>query len=225
MLQKDARLRPGAGEVLYRLGAGQRCLRRDGALGGERVAPHRAHEPRRSSAAISRWTRCCTSSSARDAAMGVSSCSRPRRASARRRSSMHSCGCSRIAAKSLRVGRGRCSERLAGSEAYLPVLEVLDSLQRSEQHGSLSRLMRALAPSWYVQIMPLAKNDSSAARLAADIADRIAGTAEAGDLRAARGSHPDASGRPLLRRRALGRSLDDRSDWLSGAADRQRCAC
>ncbi len=68
----------------------------------------------------------------------------------------------------VRVGRGRCSERLAGSEAYLPVLEVLDSLQRSEQHGSLSRLLRVIAPSWYAQVMPPASDDSSAARLAAD---------------------------------------------------------
>ena len=70
----------------------------------------------------------------------------------------------------VRIGRGRCSERLAGSEAYLPVLEVLDSLQHNEQLGSLSRLMRALAPSWYAQIMPVSENDSSAARLAAETA-------------------------------------------------------
>ena len=70
----------------------------------------------------------------------------------------------------MRIGRGRCSERLAGSEAYLPVLEVLDSLQHNEQLGSLSRLIRALAPSWYVQIMPPSENDSSAARLAAETA-------------------------------------------------------
>ncbi len=70
----------------------------------------------------------------------------------------------------VRIGRGRCSERLAGSEAYLPVLEVLDSLQHNEQLGSLSRLMRALAPSWYAQIMPASENDSSAARLAAETA-------------------------------------------------------
>jgi serine/threonine protein kinase/tetratricopeptide (TPR) repeat protein len=67
-----------------------------------------------------------------------------------------------------RVGRGRCSERLAGSEAYLPVLEALESLQRSEQLGSLTRLVRALAPSWYAQLMPPSENDSSAARLAAE---------------------------------------------------------
>ncbi len=70
--------------------------------------------------------------------------------------------------EAVRIGRGRCSERLAGSEAYLPVLEALDSLQRSEQLGSVSRVIRALAPSWYAQIMPPAPNDSSAARLAAD---------------------------------------------------------
>ena len=68
----------------------------------------------------------------------------------------------------VRVGRGRCSERLAGSEAYLPVLEALDSLQRNEHLGSLSRLIRALAPSWYAQLMPPTENDSSAARLAAE---------------------------------------------------------
>ena len=68
----------------------------------------------------------------------------------------------------VRVGRGRCSERLAGSEAYLPVLEALDSLQKNEQLGSIARLLRALAPSWYAQVMPPSENDSSAARLAAD---------------------------------------------------------
>jgi serine/threonine protein kinase/predicted ATPase len=70
----------------------------------------------------------------------------------------------------VRVGRGRCSERLAGSEVYLPVLEALDSLQRHEQLGGLSRLIRTLAPNWYAQLMPPSENDSSAARLAADTA-------------------------------------------------------
>ena len=70
----------------------------------------------------------------------------------------------------VRVGRGRCSERLAGSEAYLPILEALDSLQRNEQLGGIARLIRAVAPSWYVQIMPGSDNGSSAARLAAETA-------------------------------------------------------
>ncbi|MGH7465557.1 MAG: ATP-binding protein, partial [Longimicrobiales bacterium] len=72
--------------------------------------------------------------------------------------------------EAVRIGRGRCSERLAGTEAYLPVLEALDSLQKNEQLGSIARLMRALAPSWYAQIMPPSENDSSAARLAAETA-------------------------------------------------------
>ena len=48
------------------------------------------------------------------------------------------------------------------------MLEALESLQRNEQLGSLTRLIRALAPSWYAQLMPPSDNDSSAARLAAE---------------------------------------------------------
>jgi serine/threonine protein kinase len=36
-------------------------------------------------------------------------------------------------------GRGRCSERLAGTEAYLPVLEALDSLVRSDIGSSVAQ--------------------------------------------------------------------------------------
>ena len=47
------------------------------------------------------------------------------------------------------VGRGRCSERLAGVEAYLPILEALDSLLRLHSGPSLSGVMKAVAPTWY----------------------------------------------------------------------------
>jgi tRNA A-37 threonylcarbamoyl transferase component Bud32/tetratricopeptide (TPR) repeat protein len=67
-----------------------------------------------------------------------------------------------------RVARGRCSERLAGSEAYLPFLEALDALLRSESHGGLARVLRAVAPNWYAQVMSLPENDSSAARVLAE---------------------------------------------------------
>jgi hypothetical protein len=55
-----------------------------------------------------------------------------------------------------RVARGRCSERLAGAEAYLPVLEALDSLARGEAGDSAARALRLLAPAWYAQVAPLA---------------------------------------------------------------------
>ena len=48
------------------------------------------------------------------------------------------------------IARGRCSERLAGAEAYLPFLEALDSLVSGSP--ALGRVMKAVAPSWYVQL-------------------------------------------------------------------------
>jgi tetratricopeptide (TPR) repeat protein len=57
-----------------------------------------------------------------------------------------------------RIARGRCSERLAGSEAYLPFLDALENLLRSSsQDGALK--MRTLAPSWYAQLFTLAESD------------------------------------------------------------------
>jgi predicted ATPase len=53
-----------------------------------------------------------------------------------------------------RVARGRCSERLAGAEAYLPVLEMLDSLARGEAGDSAARALRLVAPAWQTQIAP-----------------------------------------------------------------------
>jgi serine/threonine protein kinase/predicted ATPase len=53
------------------------------------------------------------------------------------------------------VARGRCSERLSGTEAYLPWLEALECLLQRSPSGSMAGLMRMLAPSWYHQIVPL----------------------------------------------------------------------
>jgi predicted ATPase len=50
------------------------------------------------------------------------------------------------------VTRGRCSERLAGSEAYLPVLEALDSLLQGPFQGTTIRAMKTLAPAWFAQV-------------------------------------------------------------------------
>jgi serine/threonine protein kinase/predicted ATPase len=52
--------------------------------------------------------------------------------------------------RSLAIGRGLCSERLAGTEAYLPFLEALERIIRDTV--SLSDLMRHIAPNWYAQV-------------------------------------------------------------------------
>ena len=168
-LQKDPRLRPGAAEVLYRLG-----LAHDSSIATALSSVTVTHAAPRTSRAVV----------GRDLEMDklLHEFERAQRGHGRLVVVSAEAGLGKTTlvdafvrlledrGEPARVGRGRCSERLAGSEAYLPVLEALDSLQRNEQLGSLSRLIRALAPSWYVQIMPPASNDSSAARLAADTA-------------------------------------------------------
>jgi tetratricopeptide (TPR) repeat protein len=168
-LQKDSRLRPGAGEVLYRL-----SLAHDASVATALSSVAVSYRGARPSRAVV----------GRDLEMDalLHEFERAERGHGRLVVVSAEAGVGKTTivdafvrmledrGAAMRVGRGRCSERLAGSEAYLPILEMLDSLQRSEQHGSLSRLLRALAPSWYVQIMPASENDSSAARLAAETA-------------------------------------------------------
>jgi predicted ATPase len=69
------------------------------------------------------------------------------------------------------LARGRCSERLAGAEAYLPFLDALDNLLQGEDGSSAAHLMKLLAPSWYVQLAPLAANDPSLVRVLAEAKD------------------------------------------------------
>ena len=168
-LQKDQRLRPGASEVMYRL-----ALAHDSniatALSSVTVAPRRLAA---STNVVGREDEL--------AAIGHEF-ERAQKGKARILVVSGEAGVGKTTlvdafvseleerGEPVRVGRGRCSERLAGTEAYLPVLEALESLQRSEQLGSLTRLVRALAPSWYAQLMPPSENDSSAARLAAETA-------------------------------------------------------
>jgi predicted ATPase len=52
------------------------------------------------------------------------------------------------------VARGRCSERLAGCEAYLPLLEAFEYLLRRAD-ASVAGLIKAAAPAWHAQIAPL----------------------------------------------------------------------
>jgi len=64
------------------------------------------------------------------------------------------------------IGRGRCSERLAGTGSYLPVLEALEGILRGEAGSLAARSLRELAPTWCAQLAP-SQGDSSAERLAA----------------------------------------------------------
>ena len=166
-LQKDRRLRPGASEVMYRL-----ALAHDSniatALSSVAVAPRR-HAATPSlvgrddelNALRQEYERANRGKSRLVVVSGEAGVGKTTLVEA-------FVGELEERGEPVRIGRGRCSERLAGSEAYLPVLEALESLQRSEQLGSLTRLVRALAPSWYAQLMPPSSNDSSAARLAAE---------------------------------------------------------
>lgn len=60
---------------------------------------------------------------------------------------------------------GRCSQRLAGEEAYLPLLEALESLLCN--NDCVAHKLRELAPSWYAQLFPLPESDATDAALKA----------------------------------------------------------
>lgn len=60
-----------------------------------------------------------------------------------------------------RVGRGRCSERLAGTEAYLPFLEALESLLTGKGGAAVAREMKLLAPTWFAQVHPASPSNPS----------------------------------------------------------------
>lgn len=53
------------------------------------------------------------------------------------------------------VGRGRCSERLAETDAFVPILESLDRLLHGESGDQVAHVMKTTAPTWYLQVAPL----------------------------------------------------------------------
>jgi predicted ATPase len=61
------------------------------------------------------------------------------------------------------VACGRCSERLGGTEAYLPVGDALGDLLRSSAGATVGRLLKAIAPTWYAQVVPAASDGSARA--------------------------------------------------------------
>jgi serine/threonine protein kinase/predicted ATPase len=66
-------------------------------------------------------------------------------------------------AEGAHVSTGRCSERLAGTEAYLPILEALESLLGGPHGAAVAREMRELAPSWYVRVNPSSPSNPTGA--------------------------------------------------------------
>jgi predicted ATPase len=50
------------------------------------------------------------------------------------------------------IVRGHCSERLAASEPYLPVIDALQDLLRGESREAVTRLMKVVAPTWHNQV-------------------------------------------------------------------------
>jgi predicted ATPase len=58
------------------------------------------------------------------------------------------------------IARGRCSERLAGAEAYLPILEVLEDVLRRSTGVSMDQVMRTVAPTWYMQVATRSEHPS-----------------------------------------------------------------
>ncbi|HEY0875684.1 MAG TPA: protein kinase [Vicinamibacterales bacterium] len=63
------------------------------------------------------------------------------------------------------VIRGRCSERLAGAEAYLPILEALDNLLHRSSWSAIHSLIKNVAPTWYVQVAHAGDSQESVARV------------------------------------------------------------
>jgi hypothetical protein len=61
--------------------------------------------------------------------------------------------------------RGRCSERLAGAEAYLPILEALDNLLHRSSWSAIHSLIKTVAPTWYVQVAHTGASQDSVARV------------------------------------------------------------
>jgi DNA-binding SARP family transcriptional activator/predicted ATPase len=60
------------------------------------------------------------------------------------------------------IARGCCSERLAGTEAYLPLLEAFHSLLHGSTSEAVARTMKHTAPTWQAQFAPPSRLSGSA---------------------------------------------------------------
>ena len=113
------------------------------------------------------------------------------------------------------VARGRCSERLAGSGAYLPVLEALDSIAARPGAADAAGRLREVAPAWCDLLYPSPSSQTQTApsqeRLKRELASLFAVLASAtpgvlflDDLQWADESTADALGYLATRLDAMG---------------------
>jgi predicted ATPase len=153
MLEKDPRCRPGAAEVAAALGdlAGGRA-----APPAARPAPRQQTVGREKESALLR-----AGFDAAAAGQGLLLCVTGEpgigkttlvemflgNLAAEGRDFLHACG--------------RCSERLAGAGAYLPILEALENLLRGEAGELAAHTMRLLAPTWYARVTAVAGEPSA----------------------------------------------------------------
>jgi predicted ATPase len=145
MLQKDARLRPSAAEVEAALNALPGHPRRAGREATRRLSVSREPERAALHAAFAaaedgRGSLVCV---AGEPGIGKTTLVEDFLEELAAR-----------AADACNVARGHCSERLAGTEAYSPVLDALASLLRGTPGGSASRSLKVAAPTWHAQIAP-----------------------------------------------------------------------
>src|SRR5215203_5318149 len=71
------------------------------------------------------------------------------------------------------IGSGRSSQRLAGADAYAPLLEALAGLLRSERTGRFAREMKHLAPSWYALVASVSDDSGTLVLPKANSQDRM----------------------------------------------------
>jgi tRNA A-37 threonylcarbamoyl transferase component Bud32/tetratricopeptide (TPR) repeat protein len=87
------------------------------------------------------------------------------------------------------VARGRCSERLAGAEAYLPILDAIEDLLKDDPGGVIRSAFDRHAPSWKKQVAPFDTGPGAATqppatqeRLKRELAAFLTEITEAGPL-------------------------------------------
>ena len=127
--------------------------------------------------------------------------------------------------RTCRVARGRCSERLAGTEAYLPFLEALDRPAPRRRGEAMAQVMKVVAPTWYMQLVPLVADDSSFAR----VREEAKGASQERLKRRAGRLPPGGGAAPALWccswTICTGPMRRPWTCWLMSAASARRCDC